>query len=912
MSSSHFSDSGITMALEASGIGIWQLSVSSGKMHINAVAATLFGLSGESEVHYTDILRHTHPRDAGEALATWESFIALAHGDIEFKYRLSQQLEGKRLLIRGKFYREGENIIASGTVQQIRNSNFFEPQVGQYDLKAIIAEAPLAVALYVGRELIIGIANDVMLSYWGKDRSVIGTTLEEAVPELEGQPFLQILDNVFTTGTIYQVSEAPAKLALNGVLDVYYFDFTYKPMYDERGEIYAILNTAVNVTDRVIAKRKRQESELKIRAIIEQSPVAIAFLSGKEMIIEVGNDRIFELWGKGSGVTGMALAEALPEVKDQGFIDLLENVYTTGETFYGYDYPAKLMHGGELKDFYFDFTYSALRDEAGNINGVLILAMDVTQRLNNIRKLQESESQIRAIVNSAPAAMAVFRGKDLIIDVTNKAFQDIVGRKEDITGMPLLEAMPEMTGQKSIDLMHHVLKTGEKVHNYARQVDIVKHGVMTHNYYNVSYTPLFDADGNVTAVLDVAIDVTEAMKVRQAIEEAEASLRGAIELAELGTWSFYPESSMVTYSERMLQWFGFDGKTVNLEQVLEVIHAKDRERIAAAVEKALQPGSDRHYDEEYTVVNRLNGRERILHAQGRAYFKEDGKPYLLTGTAQDITAQKKLQLELENQVKERTEELQRANIELEEANLRLVHSNEELAQYAYVASHDLQEPLRKISIFSNLLKDKDTEGRHASVVNKIIKSSERMSLLIKDLLEFSRLLNPDVRFAQVNLTEIVKAVIGDFELLIEEKSAKVSYENLVEIEAVPLQMNQLFYNLISNALKFVPKERQPLISISCKIADPDTIKDHISHAEPGVTYYIFTVKDNGIGISGQYAKQVFEVFKRLHGREEYSGSGIGLAICRRIANNHNGAIFIESEPGVGTSFHILLPEKQKQ
>ncbi len=912
MSSSYFSDSAIKMALKASGIGAWQLSVSSGMMQIDAVSASLFGLQGESEVHYTDILRYTHPRDADETLATWESFITAATGDIAFKYRLSQQLDGKRLLVRGKFFNEEGAIIASGTVQQIRNSNFFEPQVGQYDLRSIIAEAPLAVGLYVGRELIIGIANDVMLSYWGKDRSVIGTRLENAVPELEGQPFLQILDNVFTTGVIYQVFEAPARLALNGVLDVYYFDFTYKPMYDEKGEIYAILNTAVNVTDRVIAKRKRQESELKIRAIVEQSPVAIAFLSGKDMVIEVGNERIFELWGKGTAITGMPIAEALPEVKDQGFIDLLENVYTTGETFYGYDYPAKLMHSGELKDFYFDFTYSALRDEEGNINGVLILATDVTQRLKNVRKLQESESQIRAIVNSAPAAMAVFRGKDLIIDVTNKAFQEIVGRKEDITGMPLLEAMPEMAGQKSIDLMHHVLETGEKVHNYARQVDIVKHGVMTHNYYNVSYTPLFDADGKVTAVLDVAIDVTESMKVRQAIEEAEASLRGAIELAELGTWSFYPESSMVTYSERMLQWFGFDGKTVTLDQVLQVIHAKDRDRIAAAVEKAIRPGSDRHYDEQYTVVNRITGRERILHAQGRAFFNEEGTPYLLTGTAQDITAQKKLQLELENQVKERTEELQRANVELEEANRQLIHSNEELAQYAYVASHDLQEPLRKISIFSNLLREKDTEGRHKSVIDKILKSSERMSLLIKDLLEFSRLLNPDIRFVTVNLTEIVKAVINDFELLIEEKSAKVSYENLAEIEAVPLQMNQLFYNLISNALKFVPKERQPQITISCDIADKETINTHIAHADIYTAYYVFTIKDNGIGISPQYVKQVFEVFKRLHGREEYSGSGIGLAICRRIVNNHNGAIFIKSEPDAGTSFHILLPEKQKQ
>ena len=890
-------------ALKASGIGTWMYESATGMITVDDVSSSILAMAEPGNLELSSLLTALNMQDTSRIT----SFFTGREEVLEVKFRLKDNgKESRRILMKGG--RE-ENGTALGTLQYIGNSNFYEPQVSQWDLKGIIAEAPLAVALYVGRELRIGIANDVMLSYWGRTRDAIGTRLEEAVPELEGQPFLQILDNVFTTGEIYQVAEAPAKLALDGKLAVYYFDFTYKPMYDEHGKIYAILNTAINVTDRVVAKRKKDASEKRMHTIVEQSPMAIGFLQGEELLVEIGNEKIFEVWGKDRSVVGLPIEEALPEIKDQGFVELLREVYRTGNTFYGYDHLAKLEHNGELKEYYFDFTYSALRDENNEIDGILILANDVTQRIENIRIIEENEARVRAIIDSSPAAMSVFKGEELILELCNKTFFELIGRTNEVIGMPLEEAMPEIVGQRSTELMRHVLATGEKVHNYGRQVDIVRNGEMTHNYYNVSYTPLFDVDGNVTAVLDVAIDVTENIKARKAMEEVEASLRDAIELAELGTWSLYPESGRVTYSERMLEWFGFNGKSENIEDVLLILHEDDRQRVTDAINRALMPDSKGLYDEEYRVINRVTGRERILHAQGHAFFDEGGKPYLMTGTAQDITAHRKIQTALENQVKERTLELQKANIELEEANKNLLNSNEELAQYAYVASHDLQEPLRKISIFSNLLKEKDTEGVHAAIINKIVRSSDRMSLLIKDLLEFSRLLNTDIRFVKTDLNDIVRNIIHDFELMIAEKGAEVTPEQLAVIEAVPLQMNQLFYNLVGNALKFMPKDRKPYVSINCMLASEAMVTAYVTDAVDS-KYYRLTVKDNGIGISEQYQKQIFEVFKRLHARDEYTGSGIGLAICRRIVKNHKGAIYVESVEGAGTSFHILLPEHQ--
>ncbi|RZJ71170.1 MAG: PAS domain-containing sensor histidine kinase, partial [Flavobacterium sp.] len=589
---------------------------------------------------------------------------------------------------------------------------------------------------------------------------------------------------------------------------------------------------------------------------------------------------------------------------------LLDKVFTTGEPFYGYSTLVKLEHNGELKDFYVDFTYTPLREDNETITGVLVLAIDVTQKLLTTKKIEDSEAKFRSLIEAAPAGIGLFVGRDLIVDSPNQTFIDIVGKGPDIAGKPLRDVMPELESQIFLQILDDVYTSGKMFHSYGTQVNIVQHGIMSYNYYNITYTPLFNSDGEVYAILDIAIDVTESILARQATEAAEASLRGAIELAELGTWTLTTETNIVTYSQRMLEWYGFTGEPEELQDVYNIIDEKDRQRVADAIANALLPDSDGIYDEEYVIKNRITGRERVLHAQGKASFDKDGKAYMISGTAQDITTQRKLQMTLENEVKARTIELQAANKELEESNRNLTHSNEELAQYAYVASHDLQEPLRKISMFSNLLKERDIEGTHTTITEKILNASRRMSLLIKDLLEFSRLLNPDVHFIKTDLKEIALAIVNDFELQIEEKGAVINLGHLPVIDAIPLHMNQLFNNLMSNALKFMPAGVQPVISISAEKMTSANASKMMYNANPSSDYFRITVKDNGIGIEDKYVKQIFEVFKRLHGRDEYYGSGIGLAICRRIVTNHNGAITIESEPGRGTAFHILLPENQ--
>ncbi|RYZ22408.1 MAG: hypothetical protein EOO10_21740, partial [Chitinophagaceae bacterium] len=252
-------------------------------------------------------------------------------------------------------------------------------------------------------------------------------------------------------------------------------------------------------------------------------------------------------------------------------------------------------------------------------------------------------------------------------------------------------------------------------------------------------------------------------------------------------------------------------------------------------------------------------------------------------------------------IKRYEEELKKNITELEQTNL-------ELEEYAYAASHDLQEPLRKIRTFGGFLQDTqyeklDEKGRLH--IDKILQSTERMSLLIKDLLSYSSLKQKD-EFVPTDLNEILENVLQDLEMIIAQKKAIISHDGLPEIEAIPVQINQLFYNLVNNALKF-SKDDLPLhLDISCRTVNSDEIKD-VPGLQPSTLYYEIIFSDNGIGFNQSYAHQIFGLFKRLNDKSSYAGSGIGLSLCKKVVTNHGGIITANGKEGIGAQFYIYLP-----
>lgn len=271
------------------------------------------------------------------------------------------------------------------------------------------------------------------------------------------------------------------------------------------------------------------------------------------------------------------------------------------------------------------------------------------------------------------------------------------------------------------------------------------------------------------------------------------------------------------------------------------------------------------------------------------------------GMFTDIHEQKMANQLLEQRVAERTLQLQNSNAELE-------GSNHELQQFAYIASHDLKEPLRKIHFFSDLIKSKYLQGNPEAEDNmdKIIRSSDRMRSLIMDILDYSKLAIPDL-FEQTNLNAVINDILIDMDLLISEKKAVIQVAALPLIEVNASQIRQVFQNILSNAIKFSRADVAPAISISAVLIRE---KSFDSVEDPDGKFCRIEISDNGIGFNEKYLDKIFVIFQRLNSREEYEGTGIGLAIVKKIVDTHKGLLTAHSREGEGSKFIIILPVKQ--
>lgn len=277
-----------------------------------------------------------------------------------------------------------------------------------------------------------------------------------------------------------------------------------------------------------------------------------------------------------------------------------------------------------------------------------------------------------------------------------------------------------------------------------------------------------------------------------------------------------------------------------------------------------------------------------VHTTIVPFIDEHGKPAQYVAVRYEITAKKIAEEQLRVYAK------------------KLEFSNQELTDFASVAAHDLQEPLRKIQSFSDRLKTRakdELKPESLEYVDRIQSSAQRMQILINDLLSYSRVTTQAQPFSLVSLNQVATQVISDLEIRLEQSKGSVEFKDLPSIEADPTQMHQLFQNLISNALKFSKPEVPPVVKIEAKVFDQSPL------GHPGPACQI-TIKDNGIGFDEKYLDRIFTIFQRLHGRHEYEGTGIGLAVCRKIVDRHRGAITAASSPGQGATFIVTLPLNQ--
>ena len=369
-------------------------------------------------------------------------------------------------------------------------------------------------------------------------------------------------------------------------------------------------------------------------------------------------------------------------------------------------------------------------------------------------------------------------------------------------------------------------------------------------------------------------------------------------LLKYGTWEYDFATKTIHWSDGMYLLFGYDpAKDRERLKVDEDIYFKhmDPTQVKTMLDKRKMffENNINEYTWEYEIFTNDRKDQKRIESYSRLVRDDLGNPTQIIGTSRDITRLREYERSLEEKVKD------------------LDRSNKELEEFAYIASHDLQEPLRKLTTFSERLQQKfsdrlDDDGN--AYIDRMLNATSNMRMLIDNLLEYSRTTSSAATAEKCSLNTVVKKALSDLELLIEETRTKVEVGELPKIECIPGQFSQLFINIIGNAIKFRIPDKQPLIKIQSRHLTPKEISYHL--LDESRIWHRITISDNGIGFEEEYSRKIFQIFQRLHSKAEYPGTGIGLSICKKIVDHHKGVIYAEGKPMQGATFTIILPETQ--
>lgn len=473
-------------------------------------------------------------------------------------------------------------------------------------------------------------------------------------------------------------------------------------------------------------------------------------------------------------------------------------------------------------------------------------------------------SQYETIINNLDAIVFSFNKEGIFTSSNGKGLEKIGLKPGQVVGMSVFEVY-----QNEPLIVANCKKAlnGESTRSTVFAGDVA---------FDTSFTPIVDSNGALEQVVGISLNVTgyketeaELNELKQKLEEEKVLMDNLMENIPDTIYFKDKKSRFIRVSASMKNKLGAESMEEMIGKTDFDFHAKEF--------------AEKFYEDEMQIMTtkipllndvvhlRTSSGEKIWEATTKMPLYDDKKNVVGTfGFTKDVT-------------------------EIKDSEEKLRQSNQELEQFAYISSHDLQEPLRKVKSYSELLemRYKDQLDEKASKYIDIITSgTERMQALIDDLLTYSRVSTKAKEFEPVYLNEIVDEVCEILEIRINENNAVVDYDKLPIIDGDSRQMKQLFQNLISNAIKF-KGENNPFIKIS---------------AVDKNNYWLMSIEDNGIGFAMENAERIFMAFQRLHSRAEYSGSGIGLAICKRIIERHEGKIWVQSEIGKGTTFHFTLPK----
>lgn len=785
---------------------------------------------------------------------------------------------------------------------------------------------PIALKLNVSNLLA---ADFPMLICWGKNytqlyndafRPILGETKHpRALGINANETFAEIRDTIgpmfagVLEGKTFGFPDFMVPLNRNGYLENCYFDFSYSPIRNEQGHIGGILVICMETTDKVRAMEQMSIGQQNIRNMVRQAPVGMCIVKGQPLMVEEVNDLFLEIIGKKRSQFKNVPYWVVNAEAAAHYEPITDHVIESGTTYHAKEHEIMLIRQGREEIVHVDFVYEPIKNSDGAVDAIIIVAIDVTEKVLARKKVEESEQQYRLseqkldqILSQLPAPVVVLQGPNQIIETTNNALLSFWNKtKEEIFGKSMLEVFPELKSQPFPAQWKHVLETGETITNKEMPVTFNNaDGSQRLFYVDYYYQPLTGLDGNRNAILATVIDVTNKVQsrillektavelqavneemaaaneelvtaneelaaarlqeiiTRNGLEEAENKLELAIQSAEMGTWSVDILTDKLVLSDKAKEIHGIPPDvSITLRESLAMIDADDREKMQLTVETAIK--QNKPFTEEYRI-NPMNGTNaKWLKSTGIIINGDDGNVLSVSGTILDITEQKEMEQRKDD--------------------------------FISIASHELKTPVTSLKASLQLLnkmKDSPSPVMLPKLIEQANRSMEKVNSLIEDLLNANRM-----SAGQLHLN---KAIFTVSEMLAgccnHVRSAGIHElifqgDKTLKLYADEHQIDQVVVNFVNNAVKYASGSKN-IYLITEKVNDLVKV----------------SVKDTGPGIDADMLPNLFSRYYRAdYSGKQYSGLGLGLYISAEIIKRHGGEIGVDSEPGKGSTFWFTLP-----
>lgn len=598
-----------------------------------------------------------------------------------------------------------------------------------------------------------------------------------------------------------------------------------------------------------------------LTSLFSQAPVGLAILMGETHIIANANTQVLEYWGKGDHIIGMPVLEALPEIADQEFPAFLKEVFETGKTIKGNKVKALLEKDGVLITYYFDFIYAAVRADQ-EIVGVSVVAINVTDQVLSEQKLQENELRFKGLTEISDYSTAIYRGEDLVIEFANDQMLKSWGKSRSVIGQTLEKAIPELQGQPFIQILQDIFRTGEPYFAKEDKVDLVVDGELQTFYYSFSYRPIRDVNGEIYAILNVAVNVTELVNERLKAQNSAKEYRALAEAMPQIVWTTDKDNQIQYFNENMLKFLNVAKNDITNFDFSKIIHPDDFATLKRVWNKS---ALDKVFFElEFRFYDAVNDRYMWFLNRATPVLDDDGNIKQWIGTSTNIDEFKTLVAQKDT--------------------------------FLGIASHELKTPLTSLKLYAQVLERmlrKTGDEKNAEIAKKMDVQIIKLTSLIGDLLDVTK-----INAGKIYLNE----VSFDFEKLVletvEEQQMSTVFEIEIHSQKVGMvfadrdRVSQVITNFISNAIKYSP--------------NTDKIIVRVERVEENVQ---FSVQDFGIGMPEDKKDKVFEQYYRVSGDEQttFPGLGLGLFISSQIVERSHGKIWVNSILGKGSTFCFTLP-----